>query len=95
MEVTVLGKLIVVNPVQFSNTREPIFVSAPSLVPKSTFVNPVHPLNALESMLETVLGKLIVVIPVQFSNACKPIFVLAPALVPKSTLVNPVHPLNA
>ena len=52
MEVTVLGKLILVIPVQFSNACEPIIVSAPSLVPKSILVNPVHPLNAWEPMEE-------------------------------------------
>ena len=46
MEVTVLGKLILVIPVQFSNASEPIAVSAPSLVPKSILVNPVHSKNA-------------------------------------------------
>ena len=72
MLVTLLGIVILVKPLQYSNAAVPMLVTP---LPIVILVKPLQPPNAQPPMLVTVLGIVILVIAVWFRNASVPMLV--------------------
>ncbi len=89
MDLMLLGRVTLVNPLQSPNAYQPMEVR---LLGRVTLVNPLQPLNANSPMEVMLLGRVTLVRPLHPSNASSPMEV---RLLGRVTLVRPVESENA